>query len=57
MKTVILFGSPRKKGDTRQLVNAFSETMKKKGHDVRLLNLNEMNVRPCQGCLVVCKRR
>jgi multimeric flavodoxin WrbA len=55
MKTVILFGSPRKKGNTRQLVNAFSETMKKKGHDVRLLNLNEMNVRPCQGCLVCAK--
>ena len=55
MKTVILFGSPRKKGNTRQLVDAFSETMKKAGHDVRLLNLNDMNVRPCQGCLMCAK--
>ena len=60
MKTVILFGSPRKDGNTRQLVNVFSETLKKKGHDVRLLYLNDMNVRPCQGCLAcaakgVCK--
>jgi multimeric flavodoxin WrbA len=55
MKTVILFGSPRKRGNTRQLVDAFSETMKKTGHDVRLLNLNDMNVRPCQGCLMCAK--
>ncbi|HVN22449.1 MAG TPA: flavodoxin family protein [Syntrophorhabdales bacterium] len=55
MKTVILFGSPRKKGNTRRLVDAFSETMKKNGHDVRLLNLNDMNVRPCQGCLACAK--
>jgi multimeric flavodoxin WrbA len=52
MNTVILFGSPRKDGNTRQLVNTFAETMKKRGHDVRLLYLNDMNVRPCQGCLV-----
>ena len=55
MKTVILFGSPRKAGNTRQLVNVFSETMKKNGHDIRLLNLNDMNVRPCQGCLMCAK--
>ncbi len=55
MKAVILFGSPRKKGNTRRLVDTFSETMKKNGHDVRLLDLNDMNVRPCQGCLVCAK--
>ncbi len=55
MKTVILFGSPRKKGNTRLLVDAFSQTMKKNGHDIRLLNLNDMNVRPCQGCLACAK--
>jgi multimeric flavodoxin WrbA len=55
MKTVILFGSPRKEGNTHQLVKAFSETLKKKGHDLRFLNLNDMNVRPCQGCLVCAK--
>ena len=55
MNTVILFGSPRKDGNTRQLVNAFTEILKKKGHDVRLLYLNDMNVRPCQGCLACAK--
>lgn len=55
MKTVILFGSPRKGGNTRQLVDAFCETMKKNEHDVRFLNLNDMNVRPCQGCLTCAK--
>lgn len=60
MKTVILFGSPRRDGNTRKLVDAFAGTMKKNGHDVRLLYLNDMNVRPCQGCLAcapkgICK--
>jgi multimeric flavodoxin WrbA len=50
MKTVILFGSPRKNGNTRQLVDAASETLKEKRHDVRMLFLNDLNIRPCQGC-------
>lgn len=50
METVILFGSPRKDGNTIQIVNALSEAMKNKGHNVRTLYLNDMNIRPCQGC-------
>jgi multimeric flavodoxin WrbA len=61
VKTVILFGSPRKDGNTRALTDAFAEALK--GHsqtDVRLLYLNDMNLRPCQGCYAcsakgVCK--
>lgn len=60
MNAVILFGSPRKEGNTIQLVNAFSRTLKEKGVNVRMLYLNDMNIRPCQGCGVclpngVCK--
>jgi multimeric flavodoxin WrbA len=33
------------------LVDAFVGAMKKKGNVVRLLHLNDMNIRPCQGCL------
>lgn len=51
MKAVVLFGSPRKDGNTMQLVSILSNTLKKGGYNVRVLYLNDMNVRPCQGCL------
>ena len=51
MKTVILFGSPRKDGNTIQLSDAFSQKLKEKGCDVRIIYLNDLNIRPCQGCL------
>ncbi len=56
MKTVILFGSPRKDGNTIQLVNILSRTLKNKGHSVRMLYLNDMNIRPCQGCYACLKK-
>jgi multimeric flavodoxin WrbA len=60
METVILFGSPRKDGNTIQIANTFSDAMKQKGHNVRMLYLNDLNIRPCQGCYAclpkgVCK--
>jgi multimeric flavodoxin WrbA len=50
LKTVILFGSPRKDGNTMELVRPFSDGLKQRGHSVRTLYLNDMNIRPCQGC-------
>jgi multimeric flavodoxin WrbA len=50
MKTVILFGSPRKNGNTIQLVRTMTDALKKEGHSVRMLYLNDLNIRPCQGC-------
>jgi multimeric flavodoxin WrbA len=50
MKTVILFGSPRKNGNTIQLVRTMTDALKKGGHSVRMLYLNDLNIRPCQGC-------
>jgi len=50
MKIVILFGSPRKKGNTIQLVRTTTDALKQKGHSVRMLYLNDLNIRPCQGC-------
>jgi multimeric flavodoxin WrbA len=50
MKTLILFGSPRKDGNTRQLTDAFADAVKKGKGDVRVLYLNDMNIRPCQAC-------
>ncbi len=51
MKAIILFGSPRKEGNTIMPVRAFAETLKKGGCDVRTIYLNDLNIRPCQGCL------
>ncbi len=50
MKTLILLGSPRKKGNTIQLARVMADTLKEKGHSVRMLYLNDLNIRPCQGC-------
>lgn len=60
MKAIILFGSPRKEGNTILPVRAFAETLKKRGCDVRTIYLNDLNIRPCQGCLAcvpegICK--
>jgi len=57
---VILFGSPRKKGNTVELARAVSTVLKDRGWGVRMLYLNDLNIRPCQGCYVclpggVCK--
>lgn len=50
METVVLFGSPHKDGNTIQIVNALSDALKQKSHNVRMLYLNDLNIRPCQGC-------
>lgn len=55
MKTVILFGSPRKNGNTIQLARAMTDALKKGGHGVRMLYLNDLNIRPCQGCYTCLK--
>jgi multimeric flavodoxin WrbA len=47
---VVLFGSPRKKGNTAELARTVIATLKGKGWGVRTLYLNDMNIRPCQGC-------
>lgn len=55
MKTVILFGSPRKNGNTIQLAQTMTDALKKKRHSVRMLYLNDLNIRPCQGCYTCLK--
>ncbi len=56
MKIVVLFGSPRKDGNTRQLADAFIDGARKDRNEVRVLYLNDMNIRPCQGCLSCAER-
>lgn len=52
MNVTVLFGSPRRDGNTKRLLNHLIEGLEKKGHSVRILYLNDLNIRPCQGCLM-----
>lgn len=47
---VVLNGSPRKKGNTSELVRAFVEGAEGAGHQVTEFFLNGMNVHGCLGC-------
>ena len=49
-KIVILNGSPRRKGNTSALVNAFTEGAEKAGHSVTEFFLDGMNIHSCKGC-------
>jgi multimeric flavodoxin WrbA len=56
MKVLGFNGSPRKKGNTEALVEAVLRGAASKGAETRLVNLNELNVKGCQGC-DVCKKK
>ena len=50
-KILILNGSPRKKGNTAQLVEAFTRGAESAGHAVTTFNVDAMDIHPCKGCL------
>ncbi len=49
-KIVILNGSPRKNGNTAELVKAFTEGAESAGHTVTCFQLQNMEIHPCLGC-------
>jgi multimeric flavodoxin WrbA len=51
MRAIVLRGSPRRGGNSDTLANHFIEGLKATG-DVEVLDfiLNDMNIKPCQGC-------
>ncbi len=49
-KIVILNGSPRKKGNTAALVQAFTEGAESAGHTVTAFFLSGMDIHGCKGC-------
>ena len=49
MKTIILHGSPHKNGNSATLAEYFLQGLG--NHAVQHFYTNEMNIRPCQGCL------
>lgn len=49
-KIVVLNGSPRKNGNTSELVRAFTEGAKSSGNEVIIFHLDSMNIHGCKGC-------
>lgn len=49
-KILVVLGGGRPKGNTRQLVDAFSQGAKDAGHNVEIVSLNKMKVNGCIGC-------
>ena len=50
MEIIDFCGSPRKNGNTELLLKESVRGIESEGLEVRILNLNVMNIRPCQGC-------
>ena len=52
MSLIVAFvGSPRKNGNTDNLVDEILKGAYSKGIEVKKFHLNDMNIRSCQGCL------
>jgi len=50
MHMVIVLGSPRKKGNSETLARAVADGLEKQGGSADYIRLNDLNIRPCQGC-------
>jgi len=50
MKIVAVLGSPRPKGNSALLAEAFLEVARGRGADIEVYRLNQMNIKGCQGC-------
>lgn len=50
MNTIILQGSPRKKGNTATVLGWIEEELKTRGHGVESIYLNGKDIRPCLAC-------
>jgi len=49
-KILILNGSPRPKGNTVELIKAFTEGAEKSGYDVTTFLIDKMNIKGCKSC-------
>ena len=50
MRVLILNGSPRPKGNTKQMIDALCEGLEKAGHEWDELNVCRMNIHGCLAC-------
>lgn len=55
MKVVSILGSPRKKGNTAKVLDCIADELRKNGHIVEQIVLNDLDVRGCQACFA-CKQ-
>ncbi len=51
MKIVILMASPNSKGSTSILAEQFRKGAGESGHEVEMINVCELNINPCTGCV------
>jgi len=50
MKVLVLFGSPRKNGNTSKLVKGFVEGVQASGNEVEVLDVAKLHISPCVNC-------
>jgi multimeric flavodoxin WrbA len=55
MKVMGFIASPRKEGNTAWIVNKILEGAKEEGAETKSWYFNDLNIKPCQGCLA-CKK-
>jgi putative NADPH-quinone reductase len=51
MKILILNGSPRKRGFISGMLDIMCEEAKKLGGQVEIVRTNDLNIKPCMGCM------
>ena len=55
MKVVAINGSPRKGGNTEQLLNIVLDTVEKAGIETKLIQIGGKNIHGCRGCWACSK--
>jgi len=55
MKAILICGSPRKNGNTQQILKVAEDALKEEGVDTELVLLSGATVKPCTACMT-CKR-
>ena len=51
MKVTVVFGSPRKKGNTAALLSPFMDELKMRGAEIDYYDVYEKNISGCRACL------
>ena len=57
MKCLTLMGSPRKNGNTRQLLDPFAEELTALGWETETVWLYDLDLRPCTACRACQQKR
>ncbi len=57
MNILMLNGSPRRNGNISQMLDVMRREAEQQGHAVTLMNVADMKVTPCTGCMACRSRR